>query len=104
LRLDLFLKYSRLVPRRPVAQKMCEAGAVSVNEAVAKSSRVIRAGDRISIRVPRRILTVRVLTVPTRAPSKAAAASLYELVEEQVIRSEESDLLPDESVRAGDGP
>jgi ribosomal 50S subunit-recycling heat shock protein len=78
MRLDLFLKQSRLVPRRTLAQQMCEAGAVLVNGAAAKSAREVRAGDELAIRQRGRITTIRVLSVPLRPPSKAEAASLYE--------------------------
>jgi ribosomal 50S subunit-recycling heat shock protein len=78
MRLDLFLKSSRLVPRRTIAQQMCEAGAVRLNGAHAKSGRDIKIGDQISIRSHGRITTVRILEVPLRPPPKARAASLYE--------------------------
>ena len=88
MRLDLFLKQSRLVPRRTVAQQLCEAGAVTVNDATAKSSREVRIGDILSIRLHGQIKTIRVLTVPTRPPSKAQAATLYEIVSEETYEEE----------------
>jgi ribosomal 50S subunit-recycling heat shock protein len=78
MRLDLYLKLSRLVPRRTLAQQMCEAGAVRLNGATAKSAREVRVGDEISIRQRGRITTVRVVGVPLKPPPKAQAASLYE--------------------------
>ncbi len=78
MRLDLYLKLSRLVPRRTLAQQMCEAGAVRLNGATAKSAREVRVGDEIAIRQRGRITTVRVLLVPLKPPPKAQAASLYE--------------------------
>ncbi|HWP44142.1 MAG TPA: RNA-binding S4 domain-containing protein [Blastocatellia bacterium] len=83
MRLDLFLKLSRLEPRRSVAQQMCEAGAVTLNGARAKSAHTVRAGDQIAIRKRGRIITVRVVDIPSRPPSKAEAASLYELVSDE---------------------
>ena len=80
MRLDVYLKLSRLVPRRTLAQQMCEAGAVRINGATAKSARDVRVGDELAIRQRGRITTVRVLDVPERPPSKAQAASLYETV------------------------
>lgn len=80
MRLDLFLKISRLVPRRTVAQELCDAGAVSVNGAQAKSARDVRVGDIITIRQRGRVTTARVLEVPAKPPPKAQAASLYETV------------------------
>ncbi|MDQ3819322.1 MAG: S4 domain-containing protein, partial [Acidobacteriota bacterium] len=64
MRLDLFLKASRLVLRRSVAQQLCDAGLVSVNDAAAKSSRAVRVGDEIRLRRRNHLLTIRVLNVP----------------------------------------
>ena len=50
MRLDLFLKASRLCSRRTVAQRICEAGRVSINGSPAKSSHVVKLGDEIVIR------------------------------------------------------
>jgi ribosomal 50S subunit-recycling heat shock protein len=80
MRLDIFLKLSRLVPRRTLAQEMCEAGAVKLNALRAKSAREVRPGDLISIRQRGRITTVRVIDVPVRPPSKREAPSLYEII------------------------
>jgi ribosomal 50S subunit-recycling heat shock protein len=62
---------------------MCEAGAVTLNGAPAKSARDVRVGDEISLKQRGRITTVRVLDVPARPPSKAQAATLYETVSVQ---------------------
>lgn len=80
MRLDLFLKHSRLVVRRPVAQAMCDAGAVMVNGSVGKPGRSVAVGDTLQIRQRGRLTTVRILTVPARPPSKAQSVELYELL------------------------
>jgi ribosomal 50S subunit-recycling heat shock protein len=81
MRLDQFLRASRLVLRRTVAQELCEAGAVLVGGAAARSSRAVRVGDEIAIERRERLLTVRVLAVPNaRQTSKQEAATLYEVV------------------------
>jgi ribosomal 50S subunit-recycling heat shock protein len=86
MRLDLFLKTSRLVPRRSVAQEFCDANLISVNEVSAKSSKEVKAGDVIEIKRPTRSTRVRVRQVPTsKQVSKDAAAELYEIIEESVI-------------------
>ncbi|MEA2172514.1 MAG: hypothetical protein QOD00_106 [Blastocatellia bacterium] len=82
MRLDLFLKASRLCPRRSVAQELCEAGAVLVNGAPAKQAREVRVGDALRLRRRDQWLTVRVLSVPTsRQTSRSEAATLYEILE-----------------------
>jgi len=92
MRVDQFLRASRLVLRRTVAQDLCEAGAVEVNGVTARSSRVVRAGDEIKIRRRGRLLTVRVVSVPAvRQPSRTEAASLYEVLADE--RTEEDTVL-----------
>jgi ribosomal 50S subunit-recycling heat shock protein len=80
MRLDIFLKQSRLVPRRTLAQDMCEAGVIKVNGLRAKSSHEVRERDLLSMRQRGQITTVRVLTVPSKPPSKREASSLYETI------------------------
>ena len=81
MRLDQFLKASRLVLRRTVAQELCEAGAVLVNNLPARSARTMRVGDEIQLRRGKRLLTVRVVAVPvTRQTSRSEAADLYEVL------------------------
>ncbi len=80
MRLDLFLKYSRLVPRRTVAQEISDAGAVTVNGKTGKPGRSVSVGDTIVIRYRGRQTTARVLLTPERPPSKADASSLFDLV------------------------
>ena len=80
MRLDNFLKLSRLATRRVLAQEMCEAGAVTINGQRSKSAHEVREGNLISIRGRGRETTVRVLTIPLKPPSKHEARSLYEIV------------------------
>ncbi len=84
MRLDSFLKVSRLVPRRSVAQHMCEAGAVLVNGLPAKSSGPVRPGDTLTLHLRRRRLGVRVLAVPETKTVKAPTA-LYERLSEEIL-------------------
>jgi ribosomal 50S subunit-recycling heat shock protein len=80
MRLDLFLKASRLCPRRTVAQQLCEAGFVLVNGRPAKSSHTVKPDDEISLRWRGRQLVARVVTVPgARNVSRHESASLAEV-------------------------
>jgi ribosomal 50S subunit-recycling heat shock protein len=89
LRLDLFLKASRLSARRTLAQKLCDAGRVSLNDNPAKSSHAVKTGDEISIRRHNTLATVRVLVVPTaRQTSRKEAGSLYEIISEESLEQE----------------
>ena len=81
MRLDQFLKASRLILRRTVAQELCEAGVVLVNNTPARSARPVRVGDEIRLRRGGRLLTVRVVAVPAaRQTSRADASGLYEVL------------------------
>jgi ribosomal 50S subunit-recycling heat shock protein len=86
LRLDVFLKASRLCSRRTLAQKLCDAGLVSINGRSAKSSHAVKAGDEIVIRRHDQLTTLRVLFVPTsRQTSRKEAAALYEVLREEFV-------------------
>jgi len=86
MRLDLFLKASRICPRRTVAQKLCDAGVVSLNGVPAKSAHSVKQGDEITIRRRDKVSTLRVTSVPEeRHTAKKDAGNLYELVSEQII-------------------
>ena len=90
MRLDLFLKASRLVLRRSVAQTLCDAGAVSVNGTRAKSARSLAVGDEITLRRRNHLLTLRVLALPaTRQTSRSDASGLYEILSDTVVTPED---------------
>jgi len=81
VRLDLFLKLSRLCPRRTVAQKLCDAGIVLLNSRPAKSAHDVKAGDEIIIRKANEETVARVLEVPSsHNVSRRDANSLIEIV------------------------
>jgi ribosomal 50S subunit-recycling heat shock protein len=89
MRLDLFLKASRLCPRRSLAQELCERGAVLINGTHAKSSRTVHVGDEISMRRRNRLLTLRVLVVPdTRQTSRRDAPALFETLSDTPVSTE----------------
>lgn len=63
MRLDKFLKVSRLIKRRTVANEACDAGRVMVNDKVAKASMSVKAGDVIDITFGNKNVKVEVLNV-----------------------------------------
>lgn len=86
MRLDLFLKSSRLCPRRTLAQELCDAGLVLLNGRTAKSGHSVKAGDEITIRRRDRETTVRVLIAPaTSNVSRRGASQLVEIVSEKTF-------------------
>lgn len=91
MRLDLFLKASRLCPRRAVAQELCEAGAVEVNGLASKSSRDVKAGEEITLRRRHRVTVVRILSVPTtKQVARHEASSLYEIISDAKLEEEQN--------------
>ena len=76
MRLDKYLKVSRLIKRRTVANEACDGGRVLVNDRVAKASYELKVGDVIEIRFGQRTLRVEVLAVAESA-GKAEAPALY---------------------------
>jgi len=80
MRLDLFLKWSRIILRRALAKETCDAGRVTVNGQEARPGREVRAGDTISVRLPRRRITFRVRYIPSYAPGKDGAHEMIELL------------------------
>lgn len=83
MRLDLFLKASRLATRRSVAKELCDAGRIRVNDSVARASKEIKVGDTIELRRGARVTRVRVVEIPIfRQVRRDEAAGLVEIVED----------------------
>ena len=92
MRLDLFLKASRLVPRRTVARQLCDAGRIHVNGVAAKASKELKQGDEIVIIRGEKRMVARVLEIPaSKQVSKQSASSLVEIVSSETV---ENPLLP----------
>lgn len=84
--MDIFLKVSRLCPRRTLAQELCDAGFVLLNGRPAKSAHAVKVGDELSIRRRDREIVARVLQAPAnRNVSRRDADQVVEIVSERVI-------------------
>ncbi len=81
MRLDKFLKVSRLIKRRTVANSICESARVFVNNNPAKPAKALKAGDIITIEFKENIKKVRVLKIPNGNVSINEAVSLYETID-----------------------
>ncbi|MBQ9964483.1 MAG: RNA-binding S4 domain-containing protein [Clostridia bacterium] len=79
MRLDKYLKVSRLIKRRTVANEACDAGRVSVNGKPARASYDVKVGDTITIALGARDVTVQVVDVQETV-AKNDAALLYKLL------------------------
>ena len=76
MRLDKYLKVSRLIKRRTVANEACDAGRVLVNDKPARASYDVKIGDVLTINLGQKPLSVRVTSV-TEYAKKDEAADLY---------------------------
>ena len=74
MRLDKYLKVSRLIKRRTVANEACDNGLVTVNEKPARASYEVKEGDKISLRFGARTITVEVVSVQETVRQSEAAA------------------------------
>ena len=81
MRLDKYLKISRLIKRRTVANEACDAGRVLVNGKQARASYDVKLGDVLEIQLGERVLKAEVLSVVEFA-KKEQASDLYRMIEE----------------------
>lgn len=81
MRLDKYLKVSRLIKRRTVANEVSDMGRITVNGNPAKAGKQLNEGDIIAIEYANRTVKVKVLKVPTGNVSVQEAPGLYEIIE-----------------------
>lgn len=81
MRLDKYLKVSRLIKRRTIANEACDAGRVTVNGKVARASYDVKVGDIVEISLGQKPLRIQVLKVSEHV-TKEAATELYIVAEE----------------------
>ncbi|MBS4803691.1 RNA-binding S4 domain-containing protein [Clostridium sartagoforme] len=80
MRLDKYLKVSRIIKRRTVAKEVCEGERVSINGKVAKPSTTIKEGDIIEIKFANRSLKARIINIAEHV-KKENAKEMYEILE-----------------------
>ncbi|AUC24156.1 RNA-binding S4 domain-containing protein [Streptococcus uberis] len=88
MRLDKFLKVSRIIKRRPVAKEVADKGRIKVNGVLAKSSTDLKINDEIEIRFGNKLLTVKVLEMKD-STKKEDAVKMYEIIKELRVESHE---------------
>lgn len=81
MRLDKYLKVSRIIKRRTVANEACDAGRVLVNGKAARASYDVKCGDVLEVQLGSRVVKAKVLAVSEHA-NRETAQSLYELLPE----------------------
>ena len=82
MRLDKFLKVSRLIKRRTVANEACDSERISVNGKNAKASYDVKIGDRITVAFGNKSVTVKVLEIKDTT-KKSEASGMYEIISEE---------------------
>ncbi|MDV4150256.1 RNA-binding S4 domain-containing protein [Clostridium sp. AL.422] len=80
MRLDKYLKVSRIIKRRTVAKEVCEGERVSINGKTAKPSTVVKEGDIIEIQFANRALKARIVNIVEHV-KKENAKEMYEILE-----------------------
>jgi len=88
LRLDKFLKVSRIIKRRTLAKEVCDRQQVQVYGRVAKAGTVVSPGDVVEVHFGQRFIRIKVLEIRESVPAKQAA-ELYELLEDKKVEIDE---------------
>ena len=81
MRLDKYLKVSRLIKRRTVANEACDNSRISVNGKSAKASYDVKLGDEITVAFGSKSITVRVLDI-RETTKKSESQGMYEVISE----------------------
>ena len=79
MRLDKYLKVSRLIKRRTIANQACDADKILVNEKVARASYNVKIGDVVEICMGKSPLKLKIVSI-TETAGKDAASELYEII------------------------
>ncbi|MBO1004715.1 RNA-binding S4 domain-containing protein [Pseudogracilibacillus auburnensis] len=87
MRLDKFLKVSRLIKRRTLAKEVADKGRITINGAQAKAGSNVKVGDELVVRFGQNIVTVKIneLQESTR---KEDSANMYTVVKEERVQQE----------------
>ena len=91
MRLDKFLKVSRLIKRRTVAKEVADKGRVFINDKVAKSSTDVKVGDKIAIQFGNKHVLVQV-EAKLESTRKEHAKEMFTILEEKLIKEEPLEL------------
>jgi len=79
MRIDKFLKNSRLIKRRPIAKQACDSGRISINGKTAKAGDEVKIGDKIEIRFGEKLIKAEILSIPN-VTTKENASNMYRII------------------------
>ncbi|UBH13065.1 RNA-binding S4 domain-containing protein [Macrococcus armenti] len=88
MRLDKYLKVSRLIKRRTLAKEVSDQGRIKINGNVAKASSSVAIDDVLEVRLGQRIITVKVVDLKEHA-TKDNAKGMFEVISEEKIHADE---------------
>jgi ribosomal 50S subunit-recycling heat shock protein len=88
MRLDKFLKVSRLIKRRTLAKEVSDQGRIHINGKEAKASSTVKVGDILTVRLGQRLVTARIERIQ-ETTRKEEAAEMYTILNEERIGSPE---------------
>lgn len=95
MRLDKFLKVSRLIKRRTLAKQVADQGRITINGKVSKASSVVKPSDELAIRFGQKIVTVKIEMLK-ESTKKEDAASMFTIVKEEKLDKVEPEFIDDE--------
>ncbi|OZI12115.1 RNA-binding S4 domain-containing protein [Bacillus sp. FJAT-42315] len=87
MRLDKFLKVSRIIKRRTLAKEVADQGRIMINGIEGKASSNVKLGDELTIRLGQRLLTVQVEKLQ-ETTKKEEAAGMYKLLKEERLNEQ----------------
>ncbi|MFV8829738.1 RNA-binding S4 domain-containing protein [Alkalihalobacterium sp. APHAB7] len=88
MRLDKFLKVSRLIKRRTLAKEVCDQGRITVNGHVAKAGTNVSVGDELVVRFGQKLVTVKVEAIKDTT-RKEEASMMYKVIKEEPVATAE---------------
>ena len=88
MRLDKFLKVSRIIKRRTIAKEVCDKGRIAVNGRQAKSSTDVKVGDEMTIQFGNKTLELRIDKI-VDTTKKDEAQEMYTLIKETIVNTAE---------------
>lgn len=88
MRLDKFLKVSRLIKRRAVAKEIADQGRITINNKVAKSSSDVKVGDELSIRFGNRLMVLEIERI-IETTKKEDAEHMYKILREDALQDQD---------------
>ncbi|WP_100374390.1 RNA-binding S4 domain-containing protein [Bacillus sp. FJAT-45037] len=87
MRLDKFLKVSRLIKRRTLAKEVCDQGRITINGQSAKAGSNVKAGDELVVRFGQKLVTVEINEVKETS-RKEEAGTMYTIVKEESLNNQ----------------